>query len=148
MSGAQFGPNMQMSHGSQQSQHGVDHFQDARQFQTVHGSQRSPAPQNAHGMFGMPGMQGSCGGGMMSGYQLVAVPAGVAPPEGAIPAVSGPSGGLQPQAPLQLNSQWCSDSLHTFDAQSSWNLMTNASKDARRFRILDPKTGEEVAPDL
>merc|ERR1719230_536136 len=85
---------------------------------------------NMQNMNSMQTCQNSFGeGNMQCSYQLLALPAGVAPPEGAIPAGSMMPGALQTQAPLQTNSQW--EPPHK-----------------KRFRILDPNTGEELKADV
>lgn len=98
--------------------------------QTSPGSQNSHGFQNSQGMQDMPAMHGAFAENSMAscGYQLMVLPAGVAPPEGAIPAGPLNTANLPSQAHMQLNSQW--EEPH--NGSNPW-------------RIIDPHTGEELS---
>jgi len=117
---------------SPQYMQGMQHMQHGNQcLQTTPTPPTSHPLQSACGMQNIPAMQSTFGEASATcNYQLMALPAGVAPPEGAIPAGSMLSGAITPQAPLQHNSQW--------------NPPQNNSK---RWRIVDPKTGDDVQFD-
>jgi len=131
-SGAQNGPCGQSGQYMQQMQHG----QHPQCLQTTPSSQGQQNLQNVRGMGTNQGMDCGYGDSNMGcnyapQYQLMALPAGVAPPEGAIPAGSVMSGNMQQSAPLQQpsNSRW------------------EPPQQNKRFAILDPKTGQELQAD-
>jgi len=130
------------------------HQQEAPQCGALLATPGSQMPQGLQnlGRHSGPGMQSPFGGdsGMPVapvGFQLLALPAGVAPPEGAIPAPAA----LQPQAPMQLNSPWGPahqnyPQFPMFDTHTGQELHNDMPKAAPRFRIVNPETGKEVLP--
>lgn len=104
------------------------------------------------GMPPAPAVQGSLAPMM----QMIAVPVGEAPPEGAIPVgefsttpASTSSSSLQPeqqawQAPHPVKNAW-----KIKDPRTGLEVRGPGEEVARRrMRIIDPKTGEEVRPNL
>jgi len=126
----------------------MQHYQSVHQLQNAQSMQRGPGMQNGYHDSAMP--SGS--------YQVIALPANVPPPEGAIPAGLAPPqvqqyGMPSGQSPSsqQVEAQWTpapsNSGFRIVDPTTGEQVQVDLSKNSKRFTIKNPSTGKEVLPE-
>jgi len=106
-----------------------------------------PAPMTGSAVPSAPMGQDLGGGGTT--WQTIAVPVGMAPPEGAIPVPMPPTNPVAAEvAQADMGgSSWLpasSDGVWPQQAETPDKAEAPQKQRSRRFKILDPKTGKEI----